>query len=77
MKLGRPKDANPSIEFLIHLRLRAGEDDDLISFLNSIPRRRRASGVKSALRAGGVQVAIAASLAEDDELATALESFLR
>lgn len=77
MKRGRRKDVNPSIEYLIHLRLRAGEDDDLINFLNSIPKRRRASGVKSALRVGGVQVAISASLAEDEELAAALENFLK
>ena len=77
MKRGRRKAENLSIEFLIHLRLRAGEDDDLIAFLHSIPKRRRASGVKSALRAGGMQASNSVWLEDEEELAAALESFLK
>jgi len=77
MKRGRRKAENPSLEFLIHLRLQQRIDEDLIAFLTSIPKRRRASAIKSALRAGGMQSAIPNSLEDEDVLAASVDSFLK
>ncbi len=40
----------------ITLTLYEGEDDDLIDWFDSIPIRKRAQSVKTALRQGGVSV---------------------
>ena len=77
MKRGRHKAEHPSIPFFIHLRLSEVEDEDLIAFFNTIPKRRRASAIKSALRAGGMQ-SVGIEDAEDDEaLAASVEDFLK
>ena len=65
--LGRPRLALPSVYFHLSLRLRPGEDDDLIEFLSQVPLRRRASALKTALRAGGLSVDIARVAAGDDD----------
>ena len=77
MKRGRRKSESPSIEFLIHLRLQESTDEDLIAFLTSIPKRRRASAIKSALRAGGMQSLVPDSLEDEDVLAASVDSFLK
>ncbi len=77
MTRGRRKAENPSIPFLIHLRLREGEDDDLINFLYSIPKRRRAAAIKSALRAGGMQSTGAEDMEDDEALAASVDDFLK
>ena len=77
MKRGRRKAESPSIEYLIHLRLQESTDEDLIMFLTSIPKRRRASAIKSALRAGGMQSAIPDSVEDEDVLAASVDSFLK
>lgn len=51
---GRPTLAQPSICIPVLLRLRPEEDADLIQFFDSLPPRRRAVMLKSALR-GGIQ----------------------
>ena len=54
---GRPTLAELDIERVLirtSLTLHQGEDDDLISWFNSIPHRKRANYVKRALRQGGV-----------------------
>ena len=54
---GRPTLAELNIERVlirISLTLHEGEDDDLISWFDSIPRRKRAHSVKVALRQGGM-----------------------
>lgn len=77
MKRGRHKAEHPSIPFFIHLRLSEVEDEDLIAFFNTIPKRRLASAIKSALRAGGMQ-SVGIEDAEDDEaLAASVEDFLK
>ncbi len=78
MARGRPASTNPAWECHIHLRLRAGEDDDLIAFLSNLPSRRRALALKAALRSGGMQSAgqsVDESL--DDELLDAVDDFLK
>jgi hypothetical protein len=51
---GRPVNPSPSVTVPILLRLRPADDQDLIQFFASIPPRRRALMLKSALR-GGIQ----------------------
>ena len=54
---GRPTLAELDIERVlirISLTLHEGEDDDLISWFDSIPDRKRAQSVKVALRQGGM-----------------------
>jgi inhibitor of KinA sporulation pathway (predicted exonuclease) len=79
MTRGRRKAESPSIPFFIHLRLSEVEDADLIQFFQSIPKRRRATAIKSALRAGGMQsVGAGVEDAEDDEaLAASVDDFLK
>jgi hypothetical protein len=43
-----------SISVHIHLRLRSGEDDDLITFFNLAGSKCKARAVKAALRMGGL-----------------------
>jgi hypothetical protein len=77
MKRGRRKAEHPSLQFLIHLRLREGDDEDLIAFLKSIPKRRRAAAIKSALRAGGMQSAGVEAEEDDEALAASVDDFLK
>ncbi|MBN1890435.1 MAG: hypothetical protein JW850_20750 [Thermoflexales bacterium] len=65
---GRPRLAQASLRISIDLRLRPGEDDDLIAYFQSVPPRQRAPVVKSALRSGGMQIVNAGLPGEDDDL---------
>jgi hypothetical protein len=77
-KPGRPKvdDGAIIIVQLGTLRLRRGEDDDLINFFARLPSRKKHAGLKAALRAGGMQTINAEDLSDDEELKEAAESFL-
>ena len=77
MKPGRPISTAPAVECHIHLRLRVGEDDDLIAFLNTLPARRRASAIKAALRTGGMGFGLTNDDSSDDELISAIDDFLK
>jgi hypothetical protein len=77
MKRGRPVSPLLAVECHIHLRLRVGEDDDLIAFLNTLPARRRASTIKSALRNGGMGFGMLADDNSDDDLLAAINDFLK
>ena len=77
MKHGRPISTAPAVECHIHLRLRVGEDDDLIAFLNTLPARRRASTIKSALRNGGMGFGLTNDDSSDDDLISAIDDFLK
>jgi hypothetical protein len=77
MMRGRPASTAPAWECHIHLRLRAGEDDDLIAFLSNLPPRRRALALKVALRSGGMQTGQTRNDSLDDELAAAADDFLK
>ena len=52
-KRGRKKKAGVRHLYRISLPLWEGEDDDLIAFLEGLPSRKRAAGIKLALRSGG------------------------
>jgi len=73
---GRPVKPLPAWDCQIHLRLRVGEDDDLITFLSRMPPRRRASALKAALRAGGMPAAADESFL-DEELDSVIDDFLK
>ena len=77
MTRGRRKAESPSIPFFIHLRLSEIEDADLINFFQSIPKRRRAAAIKSALRAGGMQSAGVEDAEDDEALAASVDDFLK
>jgi hypothetical protein len=59
--------AVPSIYVHLSLRLRPGEDDDLIKFFSQIPLRRRPSALKAALRAGGMSADTTRVAEADDD----------
>jgi hypothetical protein len=73
--MARPRLETQSIIFQVKFRLRPGEDDDLIAFMQSIPERLRVAAVKQALRAGGMSVQLA-ELPSDDEVESALDALL-
>jgi hypothetical protein len=77
MARGRPASTTPAWECHIHLRLRVGEDDDLIAFLSNLPSGRRALALKVALRSGGMQTGQIAGGGIDDDLAAAVDDFLK
>jgi hypothetical protein len=77
MARGRPVSNAQLWEFQVHLRLRAGTDDDLIAFFRQIPDRRRASAIKSALRSGGMGNTPLSESVSDDELFSSLDDFLK
>ena len=75
-KRGRPVCSEPEVRVAIHLRLREGQDNDLIAFFASLPPRQRALRLKLALRSGGMQSISNANNMQDEDLNNALESFL-
>lgn len=62
---GRPRLADRPVSIRIHLRLRPGEDDDLLAFFTRYAPRQRAIALKSALRAGRLSAVTAPAVAED------------
>lgn len=77
MARGRPVATSPTWECHIHLRLRVGEDDDLIAFLSQLPPRKRAVALKAALRTGGVTLNPLDDGISDAELLAAIDDFLK
>ncbi|MBN2147998.1 MAG: hypothetical protein JW726_11445 [Anaerolineales bacterium] len=72
---GRPPREGKTVSVAIHLRLRQGEDDDLITYFASIPQRQRAPALKMALRSGGMSH-LAMMASQDDDLDKALDGML-
>lgn len=72
---GRPRLSDRPVSIRIHLRLRPGEDDDLLAFFARHAPRRRATALKSALRAGSLSSGAAPTVA-DDALAEAVEGLI-
>ena len=61
-----------SISVHIHLRLRPGEDDDLIHFFNQAGSMCKAKAVKAALRMGGLPNTESFFVTEEDGAEDAL-----
>ena len=64
------------VEIHIHLRLRRGEEDDLIQFFEAAGERRRVLRLKQALRTGNLQIAVQENLVDDAALADSVDDFL-
>jgi hypothetical protein len=74
-KGGRPR--RETIVVRVKLRLHPGEDDDLIDFFASLPKRGRARAVASALRTGNVSQVLVEEGIDDDQMADDLERWLK
>jgi len=77
MARGRPVSNTQRWEFQVHLRLQAGDDDDLIAFFSQIPARQRVAAIKSALRSGGMTTTFIQNNTSDDEMLSSLDDFLK
>ena len=74
--MARPPLTCETVEVHVHLRLRRGEDDDLIAFFAQAAPRQRGTLLKSTLRSG--QMGSLTHAAETDEagLADAIADFV-
>ncbi len=73
---GRPR--RETVTVWLKLRLHPGEDDDLIDFFASLPKRGRAKAVLAALRTGNIAQVLYDEGLDDDQMAEdMLGSFLR
>jgi hypothetical protein len=73
---GRPTLDNPPTVVHVALRLYPGEDDDLLSWIDRLPKRQIAAAVKARLRTGRAPALPAVTGPDDDALDTALEGLL-
>lgn len=73
---GRPPLDNPPSIVHIALRLYPGIDDDLITWMDGIPRRYRSSAVKAALRTGNISSVTLDDLTPDEDLDSAINALL-
>ena len=68
MTRGRKPKKGVRHTFRVTLLLWEDEDDDLLTFLEGLPPRKRAAGIKLALRSGGALSDLqSADLGEDEE----------
>lgn len=67
---------SPLISVHIHLRLRSGEDDDLINFFNRAGSMCKARAVKAALRMGGLPTNESFFIPEEDGAEDALNDLI-
>jgi hypothetical protein len=74
--MARPPLTCESVEVHVHLRLRRGEDDDLIAFFAQAAPRQRGTLLKSALRSGQMGSLTNASETNEAELADAIADFV-
>ena len=77
MPRGRPRSVLQAWEYHLHLRLRIGEDDDLIAYLGRLPLRGRALALKAALRSGGMARDLDKEADLEVELLESVEEFLK
>jgi len=74
-KGGRPR--RETVVVRVKLRLHPGEDDDLIDFFASLPKRGRARAVIGALRSGDIRRVLIDEGIDEDQMADAFEGWLR
>lgn len=67
----RQKLTEPTVVIRTSISFRPGEDDDLLAAFAKVPPRKYSAFIKSALRAGGMDVSVE-GLPDDDELAESL-----
>jgi hypothetical protein len=73
--MSRPKSEIRPVIVRVELRLRPGEDEDLIAFFAPVPVNLRSSAVKQALRSGKLQVTLS-DLPSDDEIEARLDALM-
>jgi hypothetical protein len=74
---GRPRSEANLVNVLVHLRLREGQDDDLIRFFQQCPPKKRALFLKIALRARSIALtSIPEELYDRDELGDSLNNLI-
>lgn len=71
----RARLSTPTVVVRTAISLRPGEDDDLLAAFAKVPPRKYAAFIKSAMRAGGLEVQVE-GLPEDDELLESVGNFL-
>ena len=77
MGRGRKPKQGVRHKYEIKLYLWEGEDDDLIAFFESLPKRKRAAGVRMALRSGDALADLSPlEPDDDDEMDFDLDDFL-
>lgn len=76
VKRGRPALTCEVVEIHVHLRLRRGEDDDLLDFFARAGHRHRVVFLKQALRTGNLNALTIPEANDEDELADALQQFM-
>jgi len=64
---GRPRLEQQNVIVEVYLRLKPGQDNDLIEFFATIPPGMRVATVKSALRSGGMRQELDAINEQADE----------
>lgn len=74
--MARPRLTCETVEVHVHLRLRCGEDDDLIAFFAQAAPRQRGTRLKSALRSGQMAGLMQTSESDEAELAEAVADFV-
>ena len=74
-KGGRPR--RETVVVRVKLRLHPGEDDDLIDFFASLPKRGRARAVIGALRSGDIRQVLVEEGIDENQMADAFEGWLR
>jgi hypothetical protein len=74
--MARPRLTCDVLDLYLHLRLRRGEDDDLIRFFEQAGTRQRGLALKIALRAGGLSEQALDEGPTEAELTTALSGFV-
>ena len=78
MTRGRKPKEGVRHKFEIKLYLWEGEDDDLLAFFDGLPSRKRAAGIRMALRSGGALADLSPTdlSDEDDDMDFNLDDFL-
>lgn len=76
MTRGRKPKQGVRHKYEIKLYLWEGEDDDLIAFFESLPDRKRATGVRMALRSGDALGDLQVAEVDDEEMDFDLDDFL-
>lgn len=74
-KRGRPRKTAETRHFWIHLSLTVGEDDDLIAYLEGVPKGKRAAGILALCQ--GSSVLTSEIVDEEEDLFAELENLLR
>lgn len=74
--MARPRFDGVIRSYRFTLRLREGEDDDLINWLDSLNERGRAQAVIQSLRNGGLILAQEEPVDEDAELYASLDGMM-